>query len=154
MIEVSKVHHLGLTVSNLERSVDFYNSLFGGQVTLQQDKSGGYLAAIVGYPDTSVRMAHVTLPGTDLVLELFEYISPRSIDRPIEPANIGNPHLCFVVDDIHVTYDELLKAGVRCLSEPVRIDTGVNTGGAGLYAYDPDGITMEFFQPPAPANRT
>ena len=29
------------------------------------------------------------------------------------------------------------------------VDTGINTGGYALYVRDPDGITVELFQPPA-----
>jgi hypothetical protein len=34
------------------------------------------------------------------------------------------------------------------VSPPVEVDTGINRGGFGLYLKDPDGITVELFQPP------
>ncbi len=37
------------------------------------------------------------------------------------------------------------------VSPPVEVDTGINTGGYGLYLRDPDGILVEIFQAP---NRT
>ena len=45
-------------------------------------------------------------------------------------------------------YERLLEHHVTTFSEPIVIDTGVNTGGYGLYAKDPDGITIELFQLP------
>ena len=35
------------------------------------------------------------------------------------------------------------------VSPPVEVDTGINRGGLALYLRDPDGITVELFQPPA-----
>jgi hypothetical protein len=35
----------------------------------------------------------------------------------------------------------------------VFIDAGVNRGGYGAYAMDPDGVTVELFQPPKGGDR-
>ena len=61
MAEPDALHHTGFTVSDLERSVGFYRDLLGFEVVMTQEKQGGYLGAIVGYPDVHVRMAHVEL---------------------------------------------------------------------------------------------
>ena len=65
-----------------------------------QEKEGGYLAAIVGYPDAHVRMAHLRLPGGEHVIELFEYLSPAGGRADVEPRNVGASHLCFIVTDL------------------------------------------------------
>ena len=49
-----------------------------------------------------------------------------------------------------MVYASLLERGVTSfVSPPVEVDTGVNRGGLALYLRDPDGITVELFQPPA-----
>ncbi len=129
MIENGALHHTGYTVSDLDRSVAFYRDLMGLEVIAQQEKEGGYLAAIVGYPDAHVKMAHLRAPASGHVLELFEYVAPEgSAPDRIEPKDVGSAHLCFLVD--------------------VLVDTGINTGGYGVYLRDPDGILLEIFQPP------
>lgn len=145
------IHHTGYTVSDLERSLDFYVGKLGCEIVAQQEKEGGYLAAIVGYPDTHVRMAHLRVPGgSGHVIELFEYLSPDGEPADVEPRNVGASHLCFLVDDLPGVYEELRAAGVDTfVSPPVEVDTGINRGGFGLYLRDPDGITVELFQPPA-----
>ena len=61
---------------------------------------------------------------------------------------MGASHLCFVVDDLAEVYAGLRERGVESfVSPPVEVDTGVNRGGAALYLRDPDGITVELFQP-------
>lgn len=147
MKDIGRVHHTGLTVSNLERSVKFYCDLLGCTVAMQQEKTGGYLAAIVGYPDASVKMAHLNAPSGELVIELFQYDSPEVKPADLEPARIGNAHLCFLLPDLDATYARLQGTGIDFFSPPVDIDTGANAGGKGLYLRDPDGITIELFEP-------
>ena len=150
MIERGALHHTGYTVSDLDRSVAFYRDLMGMEVIAQQEKQGGYLAAIVGYPDAHVRMAHLRAPGSGHLLELFQYLAPRGAAAgAIEPRDVGTAHLCFVVDDLVDAHTRLVEAGVETFfSPPVRVDTGINTGGYGVYLRDPDGIVLEIFQPP------
>jgi catechol 2,3-dioxygenase-like lactoylglutathione lyase family enzyme len=144
------LHHTGYTVSDLDRSVAFYCDLLGCALIATQEKQGGYLAAIVGYPDAHVRMAHLRLPGGEHVIELFEYLSPRGARPDVQPCNVGASHLCFLVDDLQALYERLLAHGVTSfVSPPVEVDTGINRGGLALYLRDPDGITVELFQPPA-----
>jgi catechol 2,3-dioxygenase-like lactoylglutathione lyase family enzyme len=147
--EVSRLHHTGYTVSDLDRSLTFYRDLLGCEVLATQTKQGGYLAAIVGYPDAHVRMAHLRAPNSTHVIELFEYLAPVSGRVQTEPRNVGVAHICFIVDDLAATYERLREAGVDFFSPPVEVDTGINAGGYALYLRDPDGIPMELFQPPA-----
>src|SRR5437870_4504176 len=125
MTEVSMLHHTGYTVSDLERSLRFYRDLLGCEVIATQEKRGGYLADIVGYPDAHVRMAHLRAPESDHVIELFEYVSPEPDERRTEPRSVGITHVCFLVSDLKATYERLLNARVRFFSPPVEIDTGI-----------------------------
>ena len=151
-MQSSGLHHTGYTVSDLDRSLDFYVGKLGCEIVAQQEKQGGYLAAIVGYPDAHVRMAHLRAPGSGggHVIELFEYLAPAGMTADVEPRNVGAAHVCFLVDDLPAVYDELRAKGIDTfVSPPVAVDTGINRGGFGLYLRDPDGITIELFQPPA-----
>jgi catechol 2,3-dioxygenase-like lactoylglutathione lyase family enzyme len=150
MAAVRGLHHTSYTVSDLDRSVAFYRDLLGCEVLAEQEKEGGYLAAIVGYPDAHVRMAHLRVPGAEHVIELFEYLTPAGTRADVEPRNVGASHLCFLVDDLPALYEQLREQGVDSfVSPPVEVDTGVNKGGCALYLRDPDGISVELFQPRA-----
>lgn len=143
---IESIHHTGLTVSSLERSLAFYRDAVGLEVVMQQEKVGGYLAEITGYPDAHVRMAHLATPSGQR-LELFEYVVPQGRTARREPKDIGITHVCLVVADVHDSYQRLVAAGAEPFSEPVSVDTGANAGALGLYVRDPDGIVLELFQP-------
>lgn len=147
MTDIRQVHHVGLTVRDLDRSVAFYRDRLGCEPIMRQEKKGGYLAAIVGYPDAHVSMCHLRAPLGELIIELFEYHSPELLSADLEPRRIGNAHLCFLVPDLQAVYTRLVAEGVDFISPPVEVDTGANAGGQGLYFRDPDGITLELFQP-------
>ncbi|HEY0415824.1 MAG TPA: VOC family protein [Gaiellaceae bacterium] len=146
---MTRLHHTGMTVSDLDASVAFYRDVVGFEVVFTQEKRGGYLADIVGYPGAYVRMAHLALPGSDHRLELFQYLVPDPVVRRPEPRETGLTHVCLVVDDVDAATARLLAGGATAATGPVAVDTGANAGGRALYLRDPDGIVVELFQPPS-----
>lgn len=146
---IRSIAHTGLTVSSLERSLAFYRDALGLELLLEQEKQGGYLAAIVGYPDVHVRMAQLAAPDGGRI-ELFQYLRPQGSGKASEPCNVGITHICLVVADVHDAYARLVEAGAQPFSRPVAIDSGANRGAWGLYVRDPDGIVLELLQPPPP----
>ncbi len=143
---VSGAHHTGFSVIDLDRSIEFY-AMLGCEVLWQRDIEDEYFRRIVGLPDTIVRAAHLRIPGSDHVIELFQY-GPQTEPTNLVPNQPGHSHVAFLVDDLPAAYEELLAKGVRFTSEPVMITAGANTGGYGVYMLDPNGITLELFQPP------
>jgi catechol 2,3-dioxygenase-like lactoylglutathione lyase family enzyme len=147
---MATLQHAGLTVRNLERSLAFYGDLLGMETVIEpQERRGGYFGAIVGYPNVHVRFAHVAFPGDDSRLELVEYVDPPARGDGGEPRDVGVTHVCLVVADVARVHERLRTAGIEFYSRPVTVDEGPNAGGIGVYLRDPDGITVELFQPPA-----
>ncbi len=145
-MKVNGTHHTGFSVIDLERSIEFY-ALLGCEVIWQRVVTDEYFRKIVGLPDCVVRAAHLRVPGSDHVIEMFQYV-PQLPAAQLVPNEPGHAHVCFIVNDLPAAYAELLEGGVRFKSEPVAITAGVNAGGYGVYLLDPSGITLELFQPP------
>jgi lactoylglutathione lyase len=140
--------HTSYTVSNLERSLQFYVGLLGCKILWQREIEDQYFADIVGFPGCIVKAAHLSIPGTDHRIELFEYLTPSGEKADVRTNNVGSSHISFLVDDLRSTYQTLRACGVEFRSPPIEITAGANKGGWGAYVLDPDGITMELFQPP------
>jgi catechol 2,3-dioxygenase-like lactoylglutathione lyase family enzyme len=147
-MQIMGVDHTSYTVSKLERSLEFYAGFLGFELLWQREISNQYFRDIVALPDCVVKAAHLRIPGSNHKLELFEYLAPRGRAVDVQTNNPGSSHLSLVVDDLPAAYAELQAKGVPFRSAPVEIDAGVNKGGYALYMLDPDGITVELFQPP------
>jgi catechol 2,3-dioxygenase-like lactoylglutathione lyase family enzyme len=143
------LHHTGLTVADLDRSLHFWRDAMGMEVLFQQEKAGGYLEAIVGEPGAHVRMAHLAFGGQGPRIELFQYLAPSGGQHRLRPADVGFAHVCVACDDLDERLERLIAAGGRPFSKPVEVDTGVNKGGRSVYLRDPDGHVVELERLPA-----
>lgn len=146
MASITKAHHMGLQVADLDRSVAFYRDILGFEVIFAWNPQAAYIRELVGYPEADIHAAILRLPGTDVVLELLDY---RNVERtPIDTgtANPGTAHIAFFVDDLDALYADLIAKGVRSVSPPVTPTMGPNEGGRAVYLIDPDGIRVELIQ--------
>ena len=143
------LHHVGLTVSDLERSIWFYRDLLGLPVRERDEATGGQLAIVTGVREPQVRIADLDF-GNGGTLELTQYLSPPGGAVRPQPMDAGHTHVGIEVDDIDLVYRRLAEAGVTLRSEPVTLeDAGPYwTGARVVHALDPDGITVELVQMP------
>ena len=150
--DISGVHHTGLHVRDLARSVAFYRDLLGLELLAERTSHADYVGEIVGYPGATIRMAWLRQPSGGPILELLEYVDPAGAPVDTATPNPGTAHLALGVPDIAATFARLRAAGVSFKSAaPVAITAGANRGGYAVYFTDPDGITLELLQPPARA---
>jgi lactoylglutathione lyase len=152
-MKVDSMYHVGFTVSDIERSIEFYRDLLGLSLYRRQQGTAEYVGRITGFPGVRLEIALLRLPDGSGMLELLQYVSHPAPPTPRETNRPGNGHLCFKVADIHAAADELRQRGVALISDPVEVTAGVHRGAWGLYLRDPDGFTVELFQPPAPDAR-
>jgi len=148
------VWHFSFTVSDLDRSIEFYRELLGFELVHTQEQANAYTRRLVGYPDASLRVAQLAVPGqprgiSTHDLELVQYLSPKGERGSREICNPGAAHMAMTVDDIHERYERFVAAGVEFVSPPNEITAGVNAGGYTCYFRDPDDIVLELVQPPA-----
>lgn len=139
--------HTSFTVSSLERSLKFYVETLGFSVRSRRQIRDDYFRKIVDLPESVVEAAFLSITGSDHILELFEYVVPRGIPADVRNNNPGSAHLSLLVEDLHAAYEELKAKGVQFRSPPVPIDAGPARGGMAAYMLDPDGITIELYQP-------
>jgi catechol 2,3-dioxygenase-like lactoylglutathione lyase family enzyme len=147
MPAIRGVHHTSFTVANLEKSLKFFRDQLGLEVLFAREIGDAYFGRIVGLPGCRVKAALLRIPGSTHHLELFEYVTPAGQSCRPRPCDPGSCHLSFLVDDLPGLYQRL-REQVDFVSEPVLIEAGPNRGGYGVYACDPGGILIEFFQLP------
>jgi catechol 2,3-dioxygenase-like lactoylglutathione lyase family enzyme len=142
------VHHTGIIVRNLDRSIYFYHDLLGLPILTEPSPwfAGPELEKGVGVPGGSLRQCNLEVaPG--YVLELLEYANRPADNTEVAPQNrLGAMHVALKVDDIAATMADLEAKGVEFLSEPNIVDDGVLAGWRWVYFHDPDGISVELVE--------
>lgn len=147
---IDGARHAGITVSDLDRSLDFYCGLVGLELLWRRLYEEREIARIVGVPDaTGIEVAMLRIPGGDVDVELLEYHGCERHSGSARPCDYGTGHFCVFVTGIDDLYEELRASGVSFRSDgAVEMTAGANAGGKSLYALDPDGYVLEFHQRP------
>jgi lactoylglutathione lyase len=147
--QLGGVHHLGLTVADIERSVLFYRDVLGLTLVRRRPHvDSDYVARQTGYDGVVLNVASFRIDEQSPTLELVQYMTHGGPPASAATNQPGISHLCLTVSDLQAAYDDLRARGVMFRSAPVRITAGPNMGGLVVYFADPDGYTLEMFQPP------
>ena len=142
---LSGVHHIGIPVRDLDRSLEWYAATLGLHADFVQVADGPETSQTVQLDDTRLRFAFLQLPNA--ILELLEYERPRGDDFSLRNCDVGAVHLCFEVDDIVAVHRRLSERGVEFSIGPTTLD-GAVTGHRCCYFRDPDGVQLELWQRP------
>jgi catechol 2,3-dioxygenase-like lactoylglutathione lyase family enzyme len=143
-----RIHHVGLTVRDLDQAIDFYCSQLRLEEKSRYAGENAYLGHITDLQDNYVRGAVLLLPGMKVYLELWEFRTPGGPPAEIAKYNIGSAHLCFLVDDILADYALFSQRGIRFAGPPAEVTAGVNQGAQAIYFEGPDNVPLELFQKP------
>lgn len=147
--QLRAVHHIGLTVADIERSIVFYRDVLGMTLLRRRPHVDEiYVAQQTGFPEVVLNVASFKVsPDSPMSLEVVQYMNHAGPPAETATNRAGNSHLCITVNDLRACHAALLAQGVHFKSAPVTITAGPNTGGLVVYFYDPDGYMLELFQP-------
>lgn len=148
-MKVRGIHHVGLTVGDLERARWFFEEVLGLRLLDAGVDASPAIDRIVGMHGVRLSFAEYDL-GAGQILEVLRYEAPPGTPLAQEVNDPGSAHLALEVDDIDAAYGRLVDHGVHVRSAPVTIeDEGSWQGCIACYATGPDGFTVELIQPPA-----
>ncbi|MBM7517157.1 VOC family protein [Nocardioides nitrophenolicus] len=145
---MTSIHHVGITVSDLARSLAFYEDLLGGERLGPYERSGPRIDAVTGYPGVVVRQAFVRAQEGGTVVELLQYDGGSDVVLDPDNGNVGAAHVAITVTDLDGTLDRLRERGVTALSEPI-VASEPMAGHRVVYVLDPDRVRVELVEPPA-----
>ncbi len=147
-VEIKRIHHAGIPVSDLERSVSFFRDVFGLTPEFRVESEGAELSRAVGVDGAHSLMAMIPLPGGSAI-ELLQYVAPAGRPHDRDNNDVGATHICLEVTDIAAARNAIARHGVEFLAEPLKAEDGPLAGWQFVYFKDPvDGITFELMQPP------
>ena len=138
---INKIDHINISVTNLEKSKEFYINLLGFQLDVEGKLKGDWMDRTVGLKNVSAKFAKLIIPNTETSLELIQYYTPTGKkDLKLSSANqIGFRHMAFEVNGIEKVYQRLKDAGVKVFSELQFYKTNKKL----CYFLGPDGEILE-----------
>lgn len=150
-MSIAAIWHFSWTVSDLQRSVDYYVNELNFELIHTLEITDHAIAQLVGLADAHIKAALLKPPGSTKgtpPVELVEYVHPRGEAPRMSPHDTGNAHIALVTDELPALYTRLHHRGTAFVSPPVRITTGRFKGGLVCYSRDPDNFIIELVQLP------
>lgn len=148
---IGQIYHVGLTVSDLDRSVRFYRDTLGLEYLGEIVMEGTETDILFGRKGCKARVAYLNGAADTCAppVELIQFIDEGARREPGDLFTTSISELCLHTDDAEAEYERLKLAGVDCLSAPQSFDFSDAGFGASkaFYFRDPDGIVLEMMQP-------
>jgi catechol 2,3-dioxygenase-like lactoylglutathione lyase family enzyme len=140
------VHHHGISVTDLDRAVEFYRDVLGLELLDQYTLSDDALSTAIGSEQITGHFAQ--LGGETARVELIEYESEEeengtstSDTHGRDVYDTGAKHLGLRTDDIESVYADL-PDDVETISEPQTTGSGTRI----CFLRDPDGNAVELLE--------
>jgi catechol 2,3-dioxygenase-like lactoylglutathione lyase family enzyme len=143
---MTSINHVGVTVPDLEKAVDWYQKVFGlelldGPMHCDLTTAGASRRLDVFGPQwKAMRLAHL-ITSNGAGFELFQFVDPpvESPEDNFTYTTIGPHHVAFTVEDFHGTLNKLNDTGGRQRTAVY----DVHGGELIVYCEDPWGNIVE-----------
>ena len=143
---IQRVTHIGLCVSDLERSRHFYRDLLGFEEKTHFTVDGEPTATTMGLPELSLHCAFLERDG--IRIELMSFPTPGTVgETALRPTNhVGFTHFGCRVQDIEEVERRLVSGGAQVLHD-TRVENP-DFESKLLWVTDPDGVRIELVEMP------
>ena len=152
---ISPIHHVNISVTDLERSIAFYRDGLGYRVNMRApvDKPEFQRYMRVGDGVTGeMAMLQTGDDPTVGMIELIQWSPPAA--SPTPPKRAGDPGPCMLVVEVHdetleEVRDRLTDLGIAPWSDIIEIAMATNYPPfRGMVIEDPDGTLIELIKLP------
>jgi catechol 2,3-dioxygenase-like lactoylglutathione lyase family enzyme len=150
-VAAEAVAMVGLTVSDMDRSVEFYTSVLDFVKAGDDERAGPEIEALSGVFGARVRVVRLRLG--DETLQLSEFLAPRGRPAPADSRSNDRwfQHVAVIVSDMDRAYARLRRFKVQHASTGPQLLPKTIPAAAGIRAFyfrDPDGHPLEILQFP------
>ena len=140
----TRLDHVAVTVSDMERSLQFYCDVLGLKREGEHDLEGDIISRMAGKDRVKMKVIRLICPETPgIQIDLQEYIEPKGKLADSKLGDVANSHFCFEVESMEKTCQELKAQGVKFVSDPVTFDLEQEGKIHCVFFYDPDGYVLE-----------
>lgn len=147
---LTRLHHVGMIVSDLDVAMAFYDKLLGKSPTQRGTitRSEGFSRQIQA-EHGEARVAFYEVSG-GVAVELIEMRTPQEPKVQPQAYVPGSKHVCFLVDDVDATYETMKGEGYVFHGDPCHFEDETPDLKGMKFAYfrDPDGNIVEIIEDP------
>jgi catechol 2,3-dioxygenase-like lactoylglutathione lyase family enzyme len=144
---VRGMHHIGITVPNIEEGIKFFEAVFGAVTVFRTgpfNVDDAFMKNKLGAaPQSRIRDLVFLRVGDGTSVELFEYSGDDKDAGFRRNSQIGGTHICFEVDDVFASAKRLKAMGVELLEGPNMVEEGPLAGFNWIYFMTPWGQCLE-----------
>jgi catechol 2,3-dioxygenase-like lactoylglutathione lyase family enzyme len=145
------VVRVGLTVSDMDRSVEFYTRVLNFEQITDDEVVGARYEQLQGVFGVRFRVVRLRLGQEEL--QLTEYLAPKGRPAPVDSRSNDRwfQHVAIIVSDMDRAYARLRQFKVQHASTGPQLLPKTIPGAAGIRAFyfrDPDGHPLEVLQFP------
>lgn len=143
---VQRLSHIGICVSDLERSVRFYCDILGFKELSRLQTKGPEPERLLNIAGGELQAVYLQRDGTRIELLYYPVAGHLSNDTPLPMNRLGFTHLSLRVADLDAIVAAIVHGGGVNLAD-TRIDN-VAWGSRAVFVTDPDGLRIELLQTP------
>ena len=146
---IAAVGPVELTVSDLDRSLDFYTHALTFTKVSETEVAGEAIERLNGVSGARIRQARLRLGDEEI--ELSEYLVPRGRPRPVGARSNDRSfqHIAIIVADMDKAFAVRQQNKVEFVSTGPQTLPAWNPNAGGIQAFyfkDPDGHTLEILR--------
>ncbi len=147
---VLRLSHIGICVSDLERSAAFYREALGFRECARLSISGPESEKLLALDDVALNAVYLERDGTRI--ELIHFETPGEVGAPgPHPVNrLGLTHLSFRVAALDACLEAVTRQGGSVLSTSRTESPRFRT--TAVFVTDPDGLRIELMERPGDPN--
>lgn len=150
-VNVQRLSHIGICVTDLAASVAFYRDVLGFEELSRLEVSGSEADQLLDLEKVALQAVYLERDGTRI--ELLHFDSPGETGGP-GPRPVNQPgltHLSFRVEDLDDALRAVESGGGQVLADSRIHNTAYGT--SAVFVTDPDGLRIELLEAPGDPNR-
>ena len=139
------IRHIGVVITDVEQSLQFYRDALGFEILKQADESGTCIDNFLNIQNTNVTTIKMIDPNNNILELLYFNSHPElsDINKSRRLSEIGCSHFALTVDNLDSLYSRLKGQGIEFNYPPQVSDDG-NVKVA--FCRDPDGTYIEMVE--------
>jgi catechol 2,3-dioxygenase-like lactoylglutathione lyase family enzyme len=142
---VALIRHIGVVITDIEQSLQFYKDVLGFKILKKADESGTCIDNFLNIQNTNVTTVKMIDPNNNILELLYFNSHPELSDtnKFRRLTEIGCSHFALTVNDLDTLYFTLKEQGIE-FNHPPQVSDDGNVKVA--FCRDPDGTFIEMVE--------